>query len=34
MIINPDTEGHAEGELFIDIGNSISEISTQTYEYY
>lgn len=34
MIANMDEEGHAEGELFIDIGNSVSELSTQTYEYY
>jgi hypothetical protein len=34
MIANRDENGHAMGELFIDIGNSISELSTMTYEYY
>lgn len=34
MIANRDENGHAEGELFIDSGNTKSELSTQTYEYY
>lgn len=34
MISNRDEQGHAVGELFIDSGDTISEISTQTYEYY
>lgn len=34
MIANRDENGHAMGELFIDIGNSLSELSTMTYEYY
>lgn len=34
MIANRDTQGHAVGELFIDSGDTHSEILTQTYEYY
>ena len=34
MIANRDEQGHAEGEIFIDEGDSLSELSTQTYEYY
>lgn len=34
LIANRDSQGHAVGELFIDSGDSASEISTQSYEYY
>jgi hypothetical protein len=34
MIANRDSQGHAMGELFLDSGDTLSEISTQTYEYY
>jgi hypothetical protein len=34
MIANRDEQGHAVGEIFIDEGDSLSELSTQTYEYY
>jgi hypothetical protein len=34
MVINRDEQGHAQGQLFIDAGDTITELSDQTYEYY
>lgn len=34
MIINRDAQGHAKGELFIDSGDTLTELTDQTYEYY
>jgi alpha-glucosidase (family GH31 glycosyl hydrolase) len=34
LIVNRDDDGYATGNLFIDEGKNISEITTKTYEYY
>jgi hypothetical protein len=34
MVANRDSQGHAQGRLFIDATNTISEIDTEQYEYY
>ena len=34
LVINRNSQGHAEGRLFIDGGISVSEINDGTYEHY
>ena len=34
LFINPDENGYAKGSLFLDQGESLSELNDYNYEYY
>jgi alpha-glucosidase (family GH31 glycosyl hydrolase) len=34
LIVNPDSNGYAEGSLFLDMGSSVKELNDQAFEYY